>query len=112
MMQNIDQLAMQPGVEGSLFRLVKEWNPDGVGRWLQAERLRQTPAMDLPRCVGQVMAAAVYGFGLSMNDGAAAVTGPHGVIRFFERDLQRKISTGTVTRTAGGIYVPAKGEIG
>lgn len=106
--QEIETNGAQPGVEGCIWRLVKHWNPDGIGDWLTIEQARQTPPPHTSLAMGSLMASAVMGFGQCTDHFEEAVFGPQGVVTHFNDQLKAKASRRS--RTDGGVILPRPGE--
>lgn len=106
--QEIETNSQQPGVEGCTWRLVKHWNPDGVGDWITGEMNRQTPTQYTAVAMGSLMAAAVFGFGNCTSHFEESVMGPQGVVHHFNEQLKAKMNRRV--RTDGGVILPQPGE--
>lgn len=102
----IDEHCLRPGPEGTLWRLVKHWNPDGIGDWMVGEHVRGTPAPELGRCLGELMAAAVFGFGQQTDNPRDAMLGPHGIVQSFQQALQSKVDRHRIMQSEGGVFLP------
>lgn len=106
--QEIEANSQQPGVEGCIWRLVKHWNPDGIGDWITGEMQRQTPPPYTGLAMGSLMASAVVGFGNCTDHFDESVFGPQGVVTHFNEQLRAKANRRV--RTDGGVILPKPGE--
>jgi hypothetical protein len=107
----IDELCKRPGTEGALWRLVKHWNPDGIGTWAAAEQMAGTPAMELGRCVSNLCATAIFGLGTQMDNPREAILGRNGMVPMFQAALQAKISRHVQSKSPGGVILPSADEV-
>lgn len=106
--KEIEANSQQPGVEGCIWRLVKHWNPDGIGEWLKVEQERMTPPQHTALALGSLMASAVVGFGNCTSHFDEAVMGPQGAATHFNDQLKAKMQRRA--RTDGGVILPRPGE--
>jgi hypothetical protein len=77
----LNRLCNQSGVEGSLWRLIRTWDPDKLVGWVQAERARgATPEM-LVHCVAEVMSGAAFVLAQQIGgDKRGAMLGDNGLV--------------------------------
>lgn len=102
----IDILCTKPGVEGVLWRLVKQWNPDDIEAWLKGEQVRATDVHDLSRALGELLASVIMGYAVNTTDPRDAVSGPRGVLAHLNRSLQAKVNRHREHKSPGGVFLP------
>lgn len=107
---DIDLLCNVPGPEGVMWRLVKQWNPDGISTWMAGEGVRGTPIDHMLRAFGNLLSAAAFGFALNTDNPREAMMGPGGIIQHFQASLQAKVNAHKA-KMPSGIIMPQPGEM-
>lgn len=103
-----DDNTTKPGVEGCSWRLVGHWDPALVAKWIEGERLRNTPVPIMAKALGDVMAAAAMGYAKNMDDVQAALLDSDGIVEAFQEALQARVNQHAGGLTPAGIFIPRK----
>lgn len=96
----------KPGVEGCSWRLIAHWDTVGVAKWIDGERLRNTPPPIMAKAIGDVMAAAAMGYAKSMDNVQAALLDSDGIVAAFQDALQARVNQHKTGVTPGGVFIP------
>jgi len=107
-----DAECRRPGAEGVFWRLVREWPPGGIAKWVAEENARRTEAMLLGPAFGRHLAGSAMLFATFFSDRDAVLTNEAtGVCRAFSRSLERMATARGYDKTAGGIIIPPSGGV-
>lgn len=96
----------KPGAEGCSWRLIAHWDTVGVAKWIDGERLRNTPVNVMAAALGDVMACAAMGYAKSMDNVQAALLDKGGIVEAFQAALQARVNQHKTGITPGGVFVP------
>lgn len=100
---DLDAKCRMPGTEGSMWRLVRQWSPNGVPVWLEGEIRLGTPPMSAIRAMAEVTAGAVFGFAINMSDPPRVMWEVQDYVR---NSLAQKMHRQVHKRTPSGVFLP------
>lgn len=88
----LTKLCLKPGMEGSLWRLIREWDPDKVALWVKREKRAGLGPEEAVQCVAEVMAGACFVLAQSMTgDKRGAILGDRGLINMLKASVAHKL---------------------
>ena len=90
----LNKLCAQNDSEGALWRLVRDWDPDAVNRWIQREKKAGTiNPHSMVMHVAEVCSGAAFIVGQNLTgDRQGAILGSQGLIARMSASVQHKLS--------------------
>lgn len=80
-------------IKGSAERLVRRWDTNAIGMWLDVERLRMISAEKLADAMGQVLAYGTIMFALNFGETwESCIRSQNGVVARFVFHLERMMA--------------------
>lgn len=88
----LNALCQLPGVEGSLWRLLRSWDPDKLSGWIMSEKKKgATPEM-LVHCVAEAMSGAAFVLAQHIGgDKRGAMLGDNGLVGQLRAQIAHKL---------------------